>query len=253
MIENISKDVIFDFTDKNFVVTGASSGIGKQIVIELAEANANILAIARREDVLKKLATKYPNITVGALDVRDYDEMEKQIKNFVDSKGKLSGTVHVAGLLSATTLKFYDETIAKDIMDVSFWAGVKLIQIATKVKYSVQGSSNVLFASTAASKKMPGFFAYSSSKAAIKSGIHTIADEISSKKHRINTISPGYVITEMTDKSNLETNERVTLEKHQLLGFGKPTDISGVVLFLLSSRASWITGTDVVVDGGFLA
>ncbi len=247
-----SNDISYDFTGKNFVVTGASSGIGRQIAADLAAANAKVLAIARREEELGELQKQYKdNIVTGICDVRQYDKLEECIKAFVTACGKLDGCVHVAGIIDITPLKSYDEASAKAIMDVSFWAGMKLLQLVTKVSYANRGTSNVLFASASASRGQKGFFAYSAAKAAVKVAVQSAAKEISAKQHRVNSISPGVVDTKMTTKYEL-VRDQSYIDQH-LIGTGTTCDVSGVALFLLSSRSGWITGTDVVVDGGFLA
>lgn len=122
------KQVTFDFTGKNFIVTGASSGMGRQIALELAEAGAKVLAIARREKELQQLNLLYPDLIVPAsLDVCDEEKLETAIKDFISQYGKIDGAVHAAGISKLTPLRAYDNDEAKQIMDVSFWAAVKLM------------------------------------------------------------------------------------------------------------------------------
>lgn len=247
------KQVTFDFTGKNFIVTGASSGMGRQIAIELAEAGAKVLAIARRKNELQNLQELYPDYIVSAsLDVCDEEKQEAAIKDFVSQYGKIDGAVHAAGISRLTPLRVYDVDEAKQIMDVSFWAAVKLMQIATKVKYSNIGASFLAFSSVRATRTDKGLFAYASAKAAIKIAMKTFAKEIANRKMRVNVISPGWVNTNMTAGLE-ETHNLSEVSSNSLLGYGNPEDVSGMVLFLLSDRAKWITGTDVVVDGGYLA
>ena len=247
------KQVTFDFTGKNFIVTGASSGMGRQIAIELAEAGAKVLAIARRENELQKLQTLYPECIVPAsLDVCDEEKLEDAIKNFVNLYGKIDGAVHAAGISKLTPLRAYDKNEAEQIMDVSFWAAIKLMQIATKVKYSNIGASFLAFSSVCAICTDKGLFAYASAKAAIKTAMKTFAKETANRKLRVNVISPGWVNTNMT-RGLEETHNLSEVNNSSLLGYGNPDDVSGMVLFLLSDRAKWITGTDVIVDGGYLA
>lgn len=242
-------EVIYNFTGKKFVVTGASSGMGRQIALELAEAGAIVLAIARGQRELENLKKQYSDrIMLGAVDVTDSDAIEESIKSFVETYGKLNGCIHAAGIVEFTPLKTYDELVAKKIMDVSFWAGIKIVQISMKNKYASIGSSAVLFSSVSGNKGEKGMFAYSGAKAALKVSIKSLANELATKKHRINTISPGFVETNMTNQTIVSDE---SLKEH-LLGIGAVTDVSGVVLFLLSDRASWITGTDIIVDGGYL-
>ena len=240
------KQVTFNFTGKNFIVTGASSGMGRQIALELAEAGAKVLAIARRESELQKLQALYPECIVPAsLDVCDEEKLVNQF-------GKIDGAVHAAGISKLTPLRAYDKNEAEQIMDVSFWAAIKLMQIATKVKYSNIGASFLAFSSVRATHTDKGLFAYASAKAAIKTAMKTFAKETANRKLRVNVISPGWVNTNMT-RGLEETHNLSEVNNSSLLGYGNPEDVSGMVLFLLSDRAKWITGTDIIVDGGYLA
>ena len=222
----------FDFSGENFVVTGASSGMGRQIAIELAESGANVLAMARRENELEKLQSLYPNkIFIAAIDVCNSTLVETVINDFVGKYGKLSGAVHAAGIVKLTSFKLYDEKEAKQIYE---------------------GASFVLFSSAGSYNAAKGMFAYASAKAAIRVAVKSIAKEISKKALRINTVSPGWVKSNMTDILEETNNTKLILDNH-LLGIGAVDDVSGTVLFLLSDRAHWITGTDIIVDGGYLA
>lgn len=122
--------VKFDFAGENYVVTGASSSMGRQVVLELAEAGAKVLAIARREEKLLELQAEYADrICVAPLDVCDSNKLEDAIKVFVAKHGKLNGGVHAAGINNFTPLKTYDKKLADDIMDISFWAGIELVRL----------------------------------------------------------------------------------------------------------------------------
>lgn len=246
------KQVTFNFTGKNFIVTGASSGMGRQIALELAEAGAKVLVIARRKQELQNLQVLYPDLVPASLDVREEEKLENAIKNFVSQFGKIDGAVHAAGINKLTPLRAYDKNEAEQIMDVSFWAAIKLMQIATKVKYSNIGASFLAFSSVAAMHTDKGLFAYASAKAAIKIAMQTFAKETANRKIRVNTISPGWVNTNMTVGLE-ETNNLSEVNRNSLLGIGNPEDVSGMVLFLLSDRSKWITGTNIIVDGGYLA
>ena len=102
--------VNFDFTGENYVVTGASSGMGRQVALELAQAGAKVLAIARREDKLLELQAECEGrIFIAPLDVCDGEKLETAIKVFVEAHGKLSGGVHAAGITNITPLKSYDK------------------------------------------------------------------------------------------------------------------------------------------------
>lgn len=245
--------VTFDFTGCRFAVTGASSGMGCALAKELAAAGADVLAIARRKEKLRELQDDFPDrITIAPVDVCDKEKISEVVRSFVQVKGKLHGGVYAAGIVGITPLKQYDGEMARKIMDVSFWAGVDFLQICTKVAVSEKGASFVLFSSIDAVAGWKGKFAYSSAKMAINSAVKSIAKEIARRNQRVNSILPGWVQTDMTKEAEAFT-DMVPIMERELLGVGRPEDVTGQVMFLLSDRATWITGTNVVVDGGYLA
>lgn len=245
--------VSFDFTGKNVVVTGASGGIGQQIVRELTASGAHVLALARNIKSLESIQEACPaNITIAACDVTIPAALEDSIHTFVSKQGKLHASVHVAGTIGLTPLKMYDPAEARCIMETNFWAGIELVRLATMNKYAEHGSAHVLFSSVSAYSGEKGLFAYSASKAALLTAVKSLSKEIAIKGHRIMSISPGWINTALSEKLAAPDNQDSMAKKH-LLGYGQPQDVSGMVLFLLSDRARWITGTDFIVDGGFLA
>lgn len=245
-------EVTYDFTGKNFVVVGASSGMGRQVVTELSIAGAKVLAIARRKQNLEELQKQCVNVEYAACDINHIDLVEQSLVNFVEKNGKIHGTVYTAGIAEFTPFKWFDCKTAKEILEISFWGAVSFLQLSMKNKYIEEGSSHVVFSSVSGHSGEKGTFAYSGAKAAIRVAVKSIAKEIAHKKHRINSISPGWIRNEMTQKMGGLANPKAFSNDH-LLDTGKNTDISGVVLFLLSDRAKWITGTDIIVDGGYLA
>ena len=248
-MEQLKGNVSFDFSGKHFVVTGASSGMGRQVAKELALAGADVLVLARRMQELKTLNEQFPErITIACVDITDYDNVEKHVASFMQSKGALDGSVHAAGVLAFTPLRAFSEIQAKQMMDVSFWAGINLMRVLTKKKYAAASTAHILFSSVSAQKGQKGLSAYAAAKAAVQVGVRSLAKEVAERGHRINTISPGWVRTEMTR----ETLDSEQIATEHLLGIGNPEDVSGMVLFLLSDRAKWITGADFVVDGGYL-
>lgn len=244
------ESIKFDFTDKKYVVTGATSGIGRQIACEIMQNGGTVLVIGRNTEELKKLSDEFgKNCVAKCVDVVEYDKVDTAIIEFVQEKGKIDGSVHAAGVMAMTPLRNFSMEQAKLIMEISFWAGVKLVQQVTRVQNSNIGSSHVLISSVSGIIGEKGKFAYSASKGALKVATQSLAKELASKKHRINTVSPGWVKTKLTNNEEL-SNHKDIMEKH-LLGIGNPEDVSGIILFLLSDRARWITGTDIIVDGGY--
>lgn len=250
------EDVKFDYTGKNFIVVGASSGMGKQIALELSQAGANVLCLARRVEVIEQMKSEQGAgkivpafVDVTAATPKDWDAV---IKNFVAEYGKINGGVYTAGITGLTPLRRWDEDLAKKIMDTSYWGMLRFVQSATKKRFSNESSSFVVFSSNAAYNATQGMLVYSSAKIAVQVAVKTIVKEISQDGHRINSISPGWVKTEMTDTYSTEFGMHEQIKNSFRLGEGTAKEVSGMVLFLLSSRANWITGCDIVVDGGQL-
>lgn len=245
---------IIDFTGENYIVTGASSGMGKEIAISLAVKGAKVLAIGRNIERLEQTRTMcFSNIEIASIDVCDEVAMELTVKEFVTKYGKLKGAVHCAGIEGFSPIRVFDRKLANKIMDISFWGGINVAQIVNKKKYSLAGCSTVLFSSIASKTGKKMLFAYSASKAALNIAVKSIAKEISGDKKRINTVLPGWVKTNMTEQAICNVDIQQSIFNQHLLGLGTPNDVCNAVLFLLSDSASWITGTNFVVDGGYLA
>ena len=247
------QQVRFDFTGERFVVTGASSGMGRQVARELAEAGAVVLALGRNVERLEQLRAECPERIVPArLDVCDAVALEDAVQSFTAEYGKLAGGVHAAGTSGLTPLKSHDTEMAQEMMRVSFWAGMTLLRLVTKSRYGKAGTSTVLFSSVCALSHEKGMFAYAAAKAAVDSGLRAAAKEICTRGHRVNSVLPGWVQSAMTEQLGEQSRTDAVFNRH-LLGQGSPADVSGMVLFLLSDRARWITGGNFVVDGGYLA
>ncbi len=251
----MAHEVEFNFTGKNFVVVGASSGMGRKIVLELAQSGAHVLAIARNEERLNEVKEQFPdNITISMIDVRNAEDEKwnETLKHFVERYGKINGGIYTAGITGLTPLKMYDKKLANDIITISFYGGIQFLHFVTKQKYSMENASFVLFSSIAAHEGSKGILFYAGAKAAVQAAVRSIAKEIAKRNQRINSVSPGWVETEMTDGylKSLEMSPKDILAGP--LGIGTPEDVSGMVLFLLSNRAKWITGQDFAIDGGTL-
>lgn len=246
-------EVTFDFKGKNFVVTGASSGIGKQITLELLQAGANVLAAARRKELMDEIYKDYPEQVVTAkIDVTKPEEWEPVLKNFVAEKGKFHGSVYSAGTFSKTiSVKSLNELDLQETMSINCFGAILLLGKLIRSIYSHKNTSHVWISSLGAKIGDRGKASYNASKGAMLGALKTIAYEIGGKGHRLNAVCPGWVKTEMTDFFiDTMTDSMPPGTERYLFGVGKPEDVSGMVLFLLSDRASWITGTEFILDGG---
>ena len=254
--------VTFDFNGKNFVVVGASSGIGKQVAIELSQSGANVLAVGRNLERLAELRKSSPvslikhpsRIYTEQLDVitATAEDWSLALENFTSAVGRINGGVYTAGIWGLTPLNSFDEGLARKIFETSFWGAVKFVQAATRKKFSDGGAAFVLMSSIAGEFSGKSLFAYSAAKAAVQSAVKSFAKEIIRNKHRINSVAPALVKTEMMQNEMYAAAASEEIISRHLLGLGTARDVAGVILFLLSDRASWITGQNFFVDGGYI-
>lgn len=242
-------EVTFDFTNQNFVVTGASSGLGKEITLELLSAGANVLGLARH---MTKASADFGNTSGNLMpvdaDVMDESALDAAIAGFVKSYGPIAGCVHSAGMASLLPIKVWNLERARETMDVNLWAGMSLLKLVSKKKYSAGEASHVYISSVSAKRGQKGLSVYSATKGALESMVRCAALELSAKKQRVNSVCFGWIDTPLTSTAGADSKmEEVPL------GTGTPADAAGLVLFLLSDRARWITGSNFVMDGGYLA
>jgi len=248
----------FSLINETILVTGASSGIGRQVAIDCSNSGANLILLGRREKELKNTLdalSKGKHISF-ICDVTNFGEIESIISKSVDSIGRISGFVHSAGIESTYPInimkpEYYDKFFSTNVI-----SAFEIIKIISKKKYlATKGASMVLIASIMGILGQPGKTAYCASKGALISGSKALALELASKNIRVNCILPSIVLTEMTNelfKSLPEDSVKEIIKMHPL-GLGQPEDVSNACLFLLSNASRWITGTDLIVDGGYSA
>lgn len=244
--------VSFDFSNRNYIVSGASSGIGRQICVDLARANACVLALARRQPLLQTLQEEFPeNIAIEAVDVSDAQALSNSVEHFAEQH-PIHGTVHAAGTLHLMPLRAQNTIRIQEMIQTHWLAGMELLRLATANKKKAQNSAHVWIASIAALKGQIGFTAYSAIKNAMIAGARCAALELATHHIRINTISPGWVQgTGMSDQVSAILGKQEDFSANMPpLGYGSPKDVSALTLFLLSDAANWITGANFVIDGG---
>ncbi len=243
---------------KNILVTGASSGIGKGIAVLLSRLGANVILTARNEQRLKET---YDELEPGkhAYYVFDLNQPEK-IEGLMDTVCrdglKLNGLVHSAGISQTMPLQYLKLSDLKNIMTVNFYSFAELVKHFSKRKYHDNGGSIVAVSSISSRVGARGLSAYCASKGALESAIRSMALDLAPKKIRVNAVAPGMIETQIYDglreivnNSNFEAE----LMKRQVLGIGKPGDVAHATAYLLSDASGFITGTSMIVDGGYLA
>lgn len=230
------------------LITGASSGIGKSISQNLS-AKQKLVLCGRNRDKLIEVSKECDNSLDHKIFVSDLLEIENlrdNLKQWLDKSNiQIKAFVHCAGVTIPSALK--DQTFEQiyAMFNTNFIAASEFLSVLTQKKYASQ-LQNVVFISSAASKiGEKGNAIYSATKGAVDGFTRSLARELAPKV-RVNAVLPGIVETEM---SSAYINSPEVIEKYPL-GAGKVEDIVNMVTFLLSNNSKWITGQNIVVDGG---
>jgi NAD(P)-dependent dehydrogenase (short-subunit alcohol dehydrogenase family) len=245
-----------DLSGKSIVITGAASGIGQATALAISEAGANVILLDINEEGLiqtQKQIDKQKSL-LFTIDLTKYELFEEIISQSVDKFGKLHGFVHSAGIEYTLPIKSMKPEHYMKLFSINTIAGFELARIISKKKYhGNNGASFIFIASVTGLVSRPGIAGYSASKGAIISGVRSIALELANKNIRVNCISPGTVKTDLIQKmlNKLEPDQREKRLGEYPLGIGNPEDIGNLALFLLSDNSRWITGSNVVIDGGY--
>lgn len=244
------------FNGENILVTGASDGLGKAICILLNSLGANVIGIARSEDKLKSLKAEMEYKEKFSYIIRDLsidiDELPSLVSKIAKEYGKLSGLVYAAGKLELLPIKGLDSDSIDNLYNVNFKSLLMTTKGFTDKRNSLENSSIVYISSISSILGTKGMISYSTSKGAINSLVKTLAVEVSNRNIRVNSILPGHVETNMT-LQNKDVNSKEYLNELETmypLGLGEPEDIANIVTFLLSDKSRWITGQNIVIDGG---
>lgn len=238
----------FSLQEKSILITGATSGIGRACAVSYAQENAKLFLCGRNNESLLQLKNDIPDASLFEVDLSS----DEKVELLVNSLEPVDCIVLVAGIDKRTPLKFISDVEINNVMQTNLIANIKLIRSLAKAKKINKGASIVLIASVAGMLADAGHLLYGVSKAGIISLARALAVELAPRKVRVNAISPGLIRTPMTEAFLNDNPELATLDsKKYLLGHGEVHSIVDTTQFLLSDASSWITGTNMVVDGGY--
>ena len=243
----------FSLEGKTILVTGASSGIGRGTAIECAKMGAHLVLSGRNEERLQEtlmsLEGKGHVALCGDLCIEDVR------KEIVEKMPAVNGVVYCAGISQVKMAKFMDVPSLESIFQTNVFSPLLLNTLLLKKKKIMKNSSLVFISSiSGVYRSQVGEGGYGATKAALTGYVKSLALELSLQGIRVNTIHPGVVETPLLEVSNgiFGAEELDTLrQKYPLKRFGKPEDVARCAVYLLSEAASWMTGSNILIDGGF--
>ncbi len=245
---------MFDLKGKTAIVTGAARGIGQSIAVELARNGADVVVSDiipgdKTVNEIKKLKRK--SIFVKT-DISDKKQVQELIENTIKEFKKIDILVNNAGIFIPGTIEKVSEQDWEKTINVNLKGCFLCSQAA--LKYMKKGSSIINISSVAGIAGYPSASAYCASKGGIRLLTKSLAIECGAIGIRVNSIHPGIIETAMTkDVLSDEKQKQGIIAKVPLKRTGKPIDIAGPAVFLASDASSYITGEEMVVDGGWIA
>lgn len=245
-----------EFSGKRILITGAAVGIGKETAIQLSKMGALLILVDLDEDELTKTVTllSHEKHIQIQFDMGNVDEIDPKIKEIMKLSGPVDGLVHCVGIRNRRPLSMLSPKILSDVMRINFVSFIEMIRCLTKKNHYNEGFSVVGVSSISSLRGGPSVTAYAASKAAMDGAVRCLAKELAPKKIRLNTVVPAQINTPAyANLTLINADTEDAILSRQYLGLGNPIDVTNAIIFLLSTRSSFISGSALPVDGGFLS
>lgn len=243
----------FGLINKTILVTGASSGIGRSVALLCSQMGASVILNGRDNErlneVYNQLFVSSPQQSHQIIQA-DLTE-DSTLITVVEQAPCLDGIVHCAGVNTKSLLQFVDRDKLNAVFNLNCFVPALLTKSLLKGKKINKSASIVIISSIASFYATISNCMYGASKGALNSLIRIMALELASKKIRVNGIMPGIIGLDMMKAYDLSNEELENVKKTYPLGrFGTPKDVANGVVYLLSDASSWVTGSNIVIDGG---
>lgn len=242
------------FKNKNILITGASSGIGLNLAKFFYKKNSRLILISKNKKNLSLVKTEVAeNIKPIFFDLTNFDSYEILFEKILKSYGKIDYVIHAAGSHSINSIKAFSIKDISESIDLNLKTAICLSKFLSNNKYLHRPASIIFVSSVMAVIGEPGQAVYSASKSGIVGLTRSLASELSRYKIRLNSISPGSIKSPMLDRyiSKISQEKKNEVLKKHLLRTGEFKDINNLCEFLLSNKSSWITGQNIIIDGGY--
>ncbi|OXA82063.1 NAD(P)-dependent dehydrogenase, short-chain alcohol dehydrogenase family [Flavobacterium aquidurense] len=241
-----------NFTNKNVLITGGTTGIGLATAKEFIKAGANVWITGRNSENLENAAAEIssPKLKTIVADTANLSDLSELEKTFTETGNKLDTLFLNAGIARFTSI----EEVTEADFDAQFNTNVKghFFTLQKLLPHLAEGSSVIFTSSTVATAANLGSSIYSATKGALNKIAQVAANELAGRKIRVNILSPGPVSTPGLHKAVPEDAKEFLAGATAMQRLGDPSEIAKTVLFLASDHASFITGTELIADGGYI-
>jgi len=240
----------FSLEGKTILVTGASSGIGQATAIECSKLGAKLVVTGRNAERLQQTFEQLEG--EGHLQITADLSSSDGVKELVEKLPILDGCVNNAGYNVMQLVPFIKEEDMRGIFEVNTFAPFTLTHLLAKKKKINKGGS-IVFTSSIAGRGVtsPANGLYAATKAAVSGFARIAAVDLAGKKIRCNSVAPGMIETPLKVAKNItEEQWAANMELYPLKRFGDPKDVAWAIIYLLSDASCWVTGSEIVVDGG---
>ena len=245
----------FSLSGKKILITGASSGIGRHCAINCSKMGAVVALVGRDVNRLHETLTQMEGggHLICPIDLTILENIKPLVQDVVSKLGPLNGFIHSAGIEKTLPVKSLKPSDYEEIFKVNALSAFEIVRYLSSSKHFNQGGSIVLISSITSVIGRVGVSAYAASKGAIVSAVKTMALELAKRNVRINSVSPGTVLTPLMQSylSQISEEERQKRVEGFPLGLGEPADVANACIYLLSEASRWVTGQNIVIDGGY--
>lgn len=245
--------MMFTLEGKTILITGAASGIGRATAEACASAGARLFLVDMNEQGLEEAKEKLSNRSWHIIIPADLSN-DVGIENMLSQVSLIDGAVFCAGIGITKTIPFYKREDFQRVLDINFFAPVITTKLLVKKKLLQRGSSLVFMVSIGGVYSInPGNGIYGASKSALHSFVKFAALELASKEIRCNGICPARVETPLIKQVPISEEEVIADKKrYAMKRYAQPNEIANGCVFLLSDASSYMTGQDLILDGGRL-
>lgn len=239
----------FSLEGKTILVTGASSGIGQVTAIECSKMGARLIITGRNEERLNETYSQLVGVNHQII-TADLN-IENDITALVESCPTLDGLVNNAGRGFSKPINYLKLEDFLDVYQTNIFSMALIIKGLLRKKKLAKGSSIVFTSSISSFMTAAGLSIYASSKSAVCGYMRTCAIELGVKGIRCNAVLPGMIETKLINRGTYTDEDKLKdLNLYPLGRYGMPVDIANGIIYLLSDASSWVTGTELVIDGG---